>query len=208
MMRMNMSPSNQLEVYRRQIVEAALPNIAFDGWTKKTLEQAARQAGIDRGYVRLAFPNGPVDAIAWHSAEADAAMADYIRSFATEKLPLPVRIRKAVLWRLQQNFRHREAIRRALVLLTFPTNSVTALKLLYNTVDTIWYEVGDQSVDFNFYTKRMTLAAIYSATLHFWLDDDSAKQEDTAEFLDRRLNDVRSFGQWKKKLTQRLALPS
>ena len=196
---------NQLEQYKQQIVEAALPHIPFDGWTDAALQQAAKEAGIDPGYVRIAFPGGVLDALAWHSEQADAAMAAYIKkNLANKKLPVPVKVKKAVLWRLQQNLLHREAIRKALALLSFPTNSPTALKLLYNTVDTIWFGIGDNSTDFNFYTKRMTLAAVYSATLTFWLDDDSKDQQDTEAFLDRRLNDVREFGKAKQQCVDAL----
>ena len=42
----------------------------------------------------------------------------------------------------------------------------------------------------SFYTKRATLAAVYSATLLAFLSDDSADMEKTKTFLDRRLRDV------------------
>ena len=35
------------------------------------------------------------------------------------------------------------------------------MKNLYKTVDNMWYLAGDNSTDFNFYTKRLTLALIY-----------------------------------------------
>lgn len=190
---------DQLEQYKQQIVDAALPHVPFDGWTDAVLKKAAQEAGIDPGYVRIVFPRGPLDAIAWHSAQADAAMAEYIHTLPLDTLPLPVKVRKAVLWRLQRNLPRREAIRKALAVLSFPVNGLTALKLLYDTVDTIWKEIGDHPTDFSYYTKRMTLAGIYSATLAYWLEDHSEGQKDTEAFLDRRLGEVRAFGKWKKQ---------
>jgi ubiquinone biosynthesis protein COQ9 len=46
------------------------------------------------------------------------------------------------------------------------------------------------SSDFNFYTKRLLLAGVYSSTLLFWLDDDSIGHEATAAFMARRIEDV------------------
>ncbi len=63
------------------------------------------------------------------------------------------------------------------------------LKLLYRTVDAIWYAAGDTSTDFNFYTKRATLAGVYSSTRH-WLNDRSEGSEATWGFLDRRIDNV------------------
>ena len=49
---------------------------------------------------------------------------------------------------------------------------------------------GDTSDDVNWYTKRATLSGVYSATVLFWLGDDSLDNQATWEFLDRRISDV------------------
>ena len=71
-----------------------------------------------------------------------------------------------------------------------PLNAALGLKLLYRTVDAMWYAAGDTSTDFNFYTKRATLAGVYSSTLLYWLNDRSPGSEATWSFLDRRIDDV------------------
>ena len=76
---------------------------------------------------------------------------------------------------------HREAVRRALTYLAQPQHGGRGLKCLYRTVDEMWYAAGDRATDFNFYTKRLTLAGVYSATLLFWLDDASEDSEATWE---------------------------
>src|SRR5205085_12427037 len=87
----------------------------------------------------------------------------------------------------------REAVRRALVVLALPHNAPPALRLLYETVDAIWYAAGDNATDFSFYTKRAILAAVYGATLLYWLEDRSPEFSDTRAFLDRRLADLGSL---------------
>ncbi len=61
----------------------------------------------------------------------------------------------------------------------------------------MWRIAGDTSTDFNHYTKRVTLGAVYGSTLLAWLDDDSEELGETAAFLDRRIDDVMSFEKWK-----------
>ena len=89
--------------------------------------------------------------------------------------------------RLEALALHREAVRRALSLLAQPFNMPLAARLLYETVDAIWYAVGDASADFSFYTKRGTLAGVLAVTTLYWLEDRSANFVETRGFLERRL---------------------
>ncbi|HWA50980.1 MAG TPA: COQ9 family protein, partial [Dongiaceae bacterium] len=84
----------------------------------------------------------------------------------------------------------REAIKSACSFLAMPQNAALALKLLYRTVDAMWYAAGDTATDFNFYTKRALLAGVYSSTVLYWLNDRSADCADTWAFLDRRIEEV------------------
>ena len=54
----------------------------------------------------------------------------------------------------------------------------------------MWRAAGQRDTDFSFYTKRATLAGIYSATLLAWLADNSGSMTATETFLDRRLRDI------------------
>ena len=96
----------------------------------------------------------------------------------------------AVEKRLEILVPHREAVRRGLSWLAMPQNAVLGARLLYRTVDDIWYAIGDRSVDFSFYTKRGLLAGVVGSTTLFWLDDNSENGADTSAFLERRIADV------------------
>jgi ubiquinone biosynthesis protein COQ9 len=74
----------------------------------------------------------------------------------------------------------------------------------------MWRIAGDTSTDFNHYTKRMTLGAVYGSTLLVWLDDQSDDWTETAGFLDRRIDDVMKIeklkAQWRSSSDQRLSI--
>src|SRR5205809_7791049 len=110
------------------------------------------------------------------------------------------RIKLAVRLRIEQTVGGRESVRRGLALLALPFNAPLALRLLYRTVDAIWYAAGDTSTDFNFYTKRATLAGVFSSTLLYWLNDRSEGSEATWSFVDLRIDDVMRFEKWKAQL--------
>ena len=93
-------------------------------------------------------------------------------------------------------------MRRALALLALPQHAALGPRLLYDTVDAVWYAAGDTATDFNFYSKRGLLAAVYAATTLYWLDDRSPEAADTQAFLDRRLADVMALPRLGARLRQ------
>ncbi len=74
----------------------------------------------------------------------------------------------------------------------------------------MWRIAGDTSTDFNHYTKRMTLGAVYGSTLLVWLDDASEGLDETAAFLDRRIENVMNFeklkADWRGSSERRLSV--
>ncbi|WP_372026972.1 COQ9 family protein [Tistrella mobilis] len=175
---------------RDAVLEQALPDVPFDGWTDDLVRRAGQAAGFDAAATRRLFPRGRIDLIVHFCDYADRRMAAELERIDLPSLPIRSRITTAVLVRLEQNLAHREAIRTALGLLALPQNAALGLKTLYRTVDAMWWAAGDTATDFSFYTKRATLAAVYSSTLAVWLDDKSEGFADTRAFLDRRIADV------------------
>ena len=76
-----------------------------------------------------------------------------------------------------------------------------SINILYRTCNSIWRIVGDKSTDFSFYTRRISLAAVYTSTLLFWLNDKSNNNIETEFFLDRRLKDISKFSSLKRPLS-------
>lgn len=194
---------------RAALVEAMLPDVPFDGWSHPALRAAARRVGIAPGEALALFPGGAADLVACFSRWADRRMFERLDSLPLDGLRIPQRIALAIGLRLEILEPWREAVRRALVVLALPQHAPLALTLLYETVDGIWYAAGDHATDFSFYTKRATLAAIYAATVLYWLEDRSPGAVDTRAFLERRLADVARFGRARRRLAEvALALPN
>ena len=182
------------EKQRAELIEAMLPSVPFDGWSRPALRSAARRVGMPADEALALFPNGAAELVACFSRWADLRMLDRLETAALEPSRISDRIALAVATRLEMLAPWREAVRRALSVLALPRHAPLGLRLLYETVDAIWYAAGDRATDFSFYTKRATLAAVYAATLLYWLDDGSPDFADTRAFLDRRLVGVASVG--------------
>ncbi|SLN35622.1 COQ9 family protein [Oceanibacterium hippocampi] len=196
--------AHHLEEERRRILAAALPNVAFDGWTAKTLTAAVEAAGFEPAMAVRAFPGGVREMIGFFIAEADREMVEALEARDLPSMKIRDRIRTAVQVRLEQNAPWREAIRRALAHEMAPQNAPAALRRLHRTVDAMWYAAGDRAADFNYYTKRMLLAGVYSSTLLYWLNDRSEGSAATWRFLDRRIDDVMKIQTVKGRLGGRL----
>jgi ubiquinone biosynthesis protein COQ9 len=146
---------------------------------------------------RLAFPKDQAGMIDAYIAGVDAAMAAHFTPELIAALKVRERIRELVWFRLQVMAPAREAVRAALAILAMPQNAVQGLSIGWRSADLMWRLAGDTSTDFNHYTKRLTLSALYAATLLAWLDDQSEGWMETQAFLDRRIDDVMRFEKWK-----------
>ncbi len=183
-----------IEETREKLLAAALAHVPFDGWTGRALRAAAADLGLDLGLAANAFPSGPAELLAAFSAGIDRDMLVALEARDLKSLKHRERIATGVRTRLELLAPHREAVRRGLSFLAMPRHAALGAKCLYRSVDTIWHAAGDTSTDYNFYTKRMLLAGVYSATLLFWLNDESENFAATWVFLDRRIGEVVKIG--------------
>jgi ubiquinone biosynthesis protein COQ9 len=172
-------------------------NAVFDGWSEAAVNSAAGQLGIDPAQARLAFPKQPARMIeAWIDG-VDAAMAAHFTPDLIAAMKVRDRIRSMIWFRIETIAPAREALRKALAILAMPQHVPIALRTGWRSADLMWRLAGDTATDYNHYTKRMTLSAVYASTLLAWLDDDSEGFAETGAFLDRRLAEVMKFEKWK-----------
>ncbi|MFM6831388.1 MAG: COQ9 family protein [Novosphingobium sp.] len=189
-----------LDELRIELAPAIADAAVFDGWGKVALDAAAEGVGIDPAVAALAFPGGAIDMIEAWIARIDADMARALPADVLAKLPIRERIRRLVGFRLDAATPAKEALRRALAIMAMPQNLATTARLGWSSADRMWRLAGDTSTDYNHYTKRTLLAAIYAATLAVFVDDTSDGHADTAAFLDRRIEGVMRFEKAKARL--------
>ena len=178
------------EEKRDRLVLATLPHVAFEGWSDRALRAGVADAGLAPEQGALTFSGGALEMIEHWSRYGDRRMLEAIQGVDAAAMPVRQRIAAAVRFRFEVNVPYREVVRRTMSFLALPPNTPQAITSTWGTVDAIWYACGDTSTDLSFYSKRATLAAVYGATVLYWLDDSSEEFADTWEFLDRRIDDV------------------
>ena len=192
-----MADPTPLEALRLRLALPVGENAVFDGWSSAAVNSAAGQLAIDPAQARLAFPKDAPHMIeAWIDG-VDAAMVAHFTPEVIAAMKIRDRIRSMIWFRLEASGEAREAVRSALSILAMPQNVPLALRTGWRSADLMWRLAGDTATDYNHYTKRLTLSAVYTSTLLAWLDDQSEGWADTGAFLDRRLGNVMRFEKWK-----------
>lgn len=186
-----------LDEIRHGLIGDVAANAAFDGWSDTAVAAAAEARGVVADLARLAFADGSVDMIDTWFAAIDAEMARRLPADRLAAMKIRERITALVETRLDIVAPDREALRRALTILAMPQNAARAVRLGWRAADVMWRMAGDTATDYNHYTKRMTLSAVYASTIAVFIDDDSEDHADTRAFLGRRIDGVMRFEKWK-----------
>jgi ubiquinone biosynthesis protein COQ9 len=198
------SGAETLEQLRRELAPAIAAAAAFDGWSEAAVRCAAMRAGVAPELALLAFEQADgslaMAMIAAWIAHIDAEMAVALPVEALAGLPVRERMGRLIRFRLEAVAGCEEALRRAMAIMAMPQNVVKAARLGWSSADAMWRLAGDTAADYNHYTKRAMLAAIYAATLAVFAGDTSEGKAETLSFLDRRIAGVMRFEKAKGRL--------
>lgn len=189
MKRDNFINDEQQETIKTLLAEA-LPIAACNGWNDRTFATAAEKAGIGFREARMACPNKCLDLVRVFHGQGDDLMEVRLQSEDLTQMRFRDRVVLAIRLRLEVMAEHRDATRKAASFFSVPINARYGAEAIWKTVDRIWNCLGDPSEDINWYTKRLTLAAVYSSTLLYWIGDESEGSEDTWHFVNRRIDEV------------------
>lgn len=176
------------------ILSSALSHVPTHGFTQEALILGAK----DNGYLDVStnlFSKGTFDLVLYYLVTQRHGLKDRIQ-FPDEKLGVGRKVRSLVLERLRANMDVGVVPRwqEALGIMSLAENIPPSLKELGALSDEIWFLAGDTAVDSSWYTKRASLAGVYAATEVYQSTDQSTDFRDTEEFLDRRLEELRTVG--------------
>lgn len=174
--------------------------VGTSGWTMDAIKQGAIQAGADPINILRTLNNDVYKAIEYTSNMIDRFMLAELEKYDFETIRVRDRVALGVMARFHVMARFKTAHQQTAKILSLPHNAPLSIRLIAKTIDHIWRAAGDQSTDFNFYTKRGLLSYAYSTSALFWLQDNSDRSKDTAAFLNRRLDEVMVIPKAKAKI--------
>src|SRR4051794_13588078 len=130
--------SIQIPVYTK-VINCTLKHVQLEGWTFKALGLGAQDAAVESDEVLAFFNHNMDEVVSYYSEMLDQQMAEILESSPLQELKIRERIALAVMTRLELMAPHREAAKRTAAYLAFPTKLPLASKLLYKSVNTMWY---------------------------------------------------------------------
>lgn len=196
------SPSSAL---KDKWLEALLPHVTFDGWTRQSAELAAEEAGISKEEQALAAPGGVLDLINHFFDNAENAVTTGLKSADLSSLGVRGSVALGVRLWLEAMEPHREPVRRAAQRAFVPWRTGPAAGRAWSVADTIWTGIGDTSSDYNKYSKRGILAATLPTIVFDWVD--GAEGDELNELILKRLTRAMKIGQAGGKVFKPLLAP-
>ncbi len=192
--------ASNFETERTKILETLLRQDPFLGWTEANIRNIGLGLGFDQRTIIRIFPGGVRDLILAHGAAIDSEMLTSASLLALLDMPVRQRISTLIMLRIQAMSPHREAVSHLIPLLYSPQYLSRGAEVLYHSIDLMWRSAGDAATDFNYYSKRSLLTAVYCSTVLYWLTDDSPDYLETQAFLERRIGNVMSIQKIKPKI--------
>jgi ubiquinone biosynthesis protein COQ9 len=193
-----MSKNNYLLDKRLKVLFIAKNIVAKEGFNSKVFIKISKNTAIDENETHLLFPDGYKDLINFALEQLNVELENYCNNLDLIRLPLHKRIRVILLSKILIMNKEKNFYKKLFLNLLLPKRGFSISKQLYNSIDQIWYIAGDTSTDFNFYTKRLILAGIYSRVILFFFNNNN--QIYLEKILDTNLQRVAKIPQLKSKI--------
>ena len=180
-----------------KILELTKKIVSIDGWSEDVLEKLVNK-NINNSELAYYYPNGYKDILKFSLDEINYSLEKIISKTNIINLPLNKRIKKILMTRLEILNKDKKFFNKTFNHLILPQNTKILTKSLYKSVDTMWYLAGDNSTDFNFYTKRLILSGIYVSTLLIFFNKNIEEAENN---IDRSLKRISKIPKLKERFS-------
>ena len=175
---------------QEKIVNQFIKDVPKFGWSRDTLLGSAKKLKISTSNLAKEFPSFETDIIKFIISQNNKKVEKLYKSFNHDRLRMRDRIKTILELKFETNQHLKDSLPEMLKNLLRPGNILSSLKLLNQNSDFIWKLAGDNSNDFNYYSKRGLLSIVYLSTLIYWLNDSSDKMIGTKSFISRAVDNV------------------
>ncbi|KAI9932778.1 hypothetical protein ASPWEDRAFT_33728 [Aspergillus wentii DTO 134E9] len=189
-------PAHEYSNSQTTILEAALTHVPTHGFTSESLTLGARDAGFLDVSVQL-FPRVEFDLVLFWLASRRGLLRGKVENgfFESQQgLSVEEKTKALIMERLRMNASIKHQWQDALAVMSLASNIPLALSELHALSSDILTLAGDASVDASWYTKRLSVSAIYASAEVVMTNDSSPDLSATEAFVDRRIEDSKTIG--------------
>ena len=188
-----------LNKLRYQILLKAKEHVSKCGWNDKLFYNIASKSKFKFSEIAVLFPEGYITLLEMYLDTVNNQMTEDSKKINLIRLRVHERVKELVILRLKIMSREKELISKTYFHLLLPQNFKIASRCLYKAVDQIWFVAGDNSTDFNFYSKRAILASIYTLTMIHFINNDN--MDETLSVLNKLLKRVSKIPKIKSNIS-------
>ncbi len=182
---------------KEDILIKAKKVVSIEGWSTEIFSKLQKQ-NIKKNDLFYFFPNGYKDLLEYALQNINEKLEYKLKRINLINFPINKRIKKILLLRFDILNEDKEFYKKTFNHLLIPTNNKISKKSLYNSVNTIWYLAGDNSTDFNFYTKRLILSGVYTNALFVFF---SKEMKHVEENIDKNLKKISKIPKIKERIS-------
>ena len=189
---------NKLFNTRLEILNSSKQYVILNGWNEKLIDSLCNKKKYTNAQIISLFPEGYINILEFYLSCVNDNLITECKKIDLIRLKTHERIKKIIMLKIKNHEGEKKLVKKTLITLMSPRFSKLSLSSLYRTVDQIWYIAGDNSTDFNFYTKRIILASVYTSTIIYWCFRNKDITE-TEIFLEKQLKKVSRIPKIKNK---------
>jgi ubiquinone biosynthesis protein COQ9 len=183
----NMNVEAKYFAQKHQLTEAIFKLLPFSEWRDSLIEDAETACNFPKEYHYIIFPDGLREIVEYFEEYQDELMLKRL-----SKIESPTKIREKVALALKCRIKNIPKIIHTenRNYFTQPDNILIGAKVASKTCDKIWRYAGDNSTDFNYYTKRGLLLSVYLPSILFYIMDNSEDSTNTEKFIDQSIANI------------------
>ncbi len=192
------SQNKSLLKKRLEVLKFAKIVVGEGGFKTNIFKIISNKYKLNINEIELLFPEGNNDLIKFALEQLNKDLELYCRQLALIRLPIHKRIRKILLSKIFIMNKNKNFYKNIFLRILVPKKNFSLPFQLYKSVDQMWFIAGDNSTDFNFYTKRLILGGIYTRVMLFYFNNND--QNALENILDSNLKTVSKIPELKAKI--------
>jgi ubiquinone biosynthesis protein COQ9 len=188
---------------KQKIISKFIELLQFEGWSNNTLEKAAKECGFDSGYLSIIYPGGISEFTNEFITECNDAALKVALDDNFAKLRTTQKVEEIIYRRIgtyHNVLGSIDNVRKFVGYCGNPVNVPGSLRNIYSFSSDVWYLLGDKSTDFNYYTKRISLSAIYTKCMLYSLSDKSDNLTQTKKYIQKSIDGLMKINKLKQKV--------
>lgn len=192
--------------YKQKVTEKFINLLAFEPWSNETLEKACEEAGFDKAFTFALYPGKIAEfthEFVQQCNENAFAQAKAVANF--QGLKIGQKVEEIIYARILQyhtRLKNFESLKKFIGYSANPKNIGASLGNIYEFANDVWYEIGDKSTDISYYTRRLSLSAIYSKCMLYSLSDKSDNLTQTKKFIQKSIDALLKINKLKQKVNE------